>query len=193
MEKILELGTLKVRGCKIKIPENPAYKGDIFGCNSTDIKIVNTRSGKEIRWLPLDRERFGLPGDRDIYISDRNILSGISWDTLKEAGYVGGVERIIDGKRCIIRMMTGSTGASGTYGAECNNEWDMMMDQYGEVDDITHWSDMFSWCQEVHYGNSDDRSIRGCNSARYYNYYTASYTNASIGWRPVLEVLKTDD
>lgn len=46
---VLKLGTLKVRGSKIKIPDNPIYGGDTFGCNSTDIKIVNTKQGKAIR------------------------------------------------------------------------------------------------------------------------------------------------
>ena len=189
---VLKLGTLKVRGSKIKIPDNPVYGGDTFGCNSPDIKIVNTKPGKAIRWLPLDRDRFHLPKDKDIYICDRNILIGVSWDTLKDAGYVDGVRKTVDGKRCIIRMMTGSDGSYEKYGAGGHNEWDMMMDQYYENDDITHWSNMYSWCQEVYYSNSGYRSIRGRSSARNCTDHTADSTYDNIGWRPVLEVLRTD-
>lgn len=190
--QVLELGTLKVRGSKIKIPDNPVYGGDTFGCNSTDIKIVNTKQGKAIRWLPLDREKFHLPQDKDIYICDRNILMGVSWDTLKDAGYVDGVRKTIDGKRCIIRMMTGSDGSYEKYGAGGHSEWDMMMDQYNEDNDIVHWSEMYSWCRETYCGYSDYRLVRGSDSARDCYGYPADITDDSIGWRPVLEVLRTD-
>lgn len=35
-------------------------------------------------------------------------------------------------------------------------------------------------------GNSDNRSIRGNDSARNYNNNTADNTNDNIGWRPAL-------
>jgi hypothetical protein len=189
----LKLGTLVVRGCPVKIPEQPRWRGDTFGCNSPDIEIADTQEGKEIRWLPLDSERFGLPKDRQIYICDRAILIGVSWDTLEKAGFAEGKQVMIDGKACIIRLMTGSDGSEDSYGPGCANEWDMMMDQYGEDDNITHWDDMYTWCRETDCDYSSNRSVRGYASARDYSYDYATGISTNVGFRPALEILNTEE
>jgi hypothetical protein len=189
----MKLGTLVVRGCPVKIPDQPRWRGDTFGCNSPDIEIADTQEGKEIRWLPLDHEKFDLPKDRQIYICDRVILTGISWDTLADAGFIEGKSITIDGKACIVRLMTGSDGSEDSYGPGCANEWDMLIDQYGEDDSITHWEDMYTWCRETDCDYSSSRSVRGCNSARDYNYGGATNTYTYIGFRPALEVLSTEE
>ena len=66
------------------------------------------------------------------------------------------------------------------------------MDEYDEDNDILHFDDMYSWCQETHYNYASFRSIRGYGSARNYNYNVATNTHTNVGWRPVLEKLKTE-
>jgi hypothetical protein len=188
----MKLGTLEVRGCPVKIPKNPKCGGDTFGCNSPEIGFTDTKEGFEIQWLPLDRKQFNLQKDRDIYICDRNILTGISWDALEKAGYVDGKQMCIDGKNCIIRLMTGSDGTDGEYGPKYNSEWDMMMDQYNEQDSITHWKDMYSWCKEQYENYLSRRLLRGFLSARNCENTYATNSLLDVGFRPVLEVLNTD-
>jgi hypothetical protein len=86
--------------------------------------------------------------------------------------------------------MTGSDGSEDSYGPGCANEWDMLIDQYGEDDNITHWDDMYTWCRETDCDYSSGRSVRGYNSARS---YTATHADANGGFRPALEVLSTEE
>jgi hypothetical protein len=49
-----------------------------------------------------------------------------------------------------------------------------------------NWISMRSWCQET---SSSNRVRRGNSSARYWTTDSPSFTNAILGWRPVLELL----
>lgn len=179
----LYFGSLMVKGGIVQIPEDPTYNGDMIGYNRPDIMITDTKPGFEIKWLHLKD---------NIYICDRALINRISWNTLKEAGYVDGKEVTIDGKRCLIRLMTGSDGSEGSYGKGCDNEWDLFMDKYDEDNELTHYKDMYTWCKETDCDYSDYRSIRGCNSARDSNYGSAASTYANIAFRPALQILTTE-
>ena len=89
--------------------------------------------------------------------------------------------------------MTGSNGASGSYGKGCHNEWDEFMDRYNEDNDLTHYEDIYTWCQEVNCDYSACRSVRGVSSARYYNYGNAENTGTYIAFRPAIEILNSED
>lgn len=180
----LYFGSLMVKGGVVQIPEDPTYNGDMIGYNRPDIMITDTRPGFEIKWLHLKD---------NIYICDRGLINRVSWNTLKEAGYVDGKEVTIDGKRCLIRLMTGSDGSEGSYGKGCDNEWDLFMDKYDEDNELTHYKDMYTWCKEVDCDYSDYRSMRGCNSARNYDYDFAANTNSYLAFRPALEILNTEE
>jgi hypothetical protein len=179
--KVKKFGTLRILGMAVPAPQKPYYKGDILGYNNTDFEIGNTVAGKEITWLKLG----------DLWVCDRNILQGVSWETLNEKGFVFGKEVEIDGEKYKLRILTGSDG--NDYGEGCNNEWDRLMDEYNEDNDLLHYDNMYSWCQETDCDYSSIRSFRGYNSARYcnHNYATNSYTY--VGWRPVLEKLNTEN
>lgn len=183
-DNTLHFGSLMVKGGIVQIPEDPTYNGDMIGYNRPDIMITDTKPGFEITWLHLKD---------NIYICDRCLINRVSWNTLKEAGYVDGKEVTIDSKRCRIRLMTGSNGASGSYGKACHNEWDEFMDQYNEDNDLTHYNDIYIWCKEVDCDASDYRSIRGYNSARNYVSNYAAYTGTGIAFRPALEILASED
>ena len=180
----LHLGSLMVKGGIVQIPEETTYNGDMIGYDRPDIMITDTKQGFEITWLHLKD---------NIYICDRCLINRVSWNTLKEAGYVDGKEVTIDSKRCRIRLMTGSNGASGSYGKGCHNEWDEFMDQYNEDDDLTHYNGIYTWCKEVDCYDSDYRSIRGYASARSCSNYNAEGTGTYVAFRPVLEILNHED
>lgn len=180
-ENIKKMGTLRILGAAVPAPQKPYYKGDVLGYNGTDFEIGDTVQGKEITWLKLG----------NLWVCDRNILQGISWDTLNEKGYVFGKEVEIDGEKYKLRMLTGSDG--NDYGAGYDNEWDKLMDEYNEDNELLHYKDMYSWCQETDSDYPSYRSVRGYSSARDYDNYTSSSTYASVGWRPALEKLNTEN
>lgn len=177
-------GSLMVKGGIVQIPEDPTYDGDMIGYNRQDIMITDTKPGFEIKWLHLKD---------NIYICDRGLINCVSWDTLEKAGYVSGKEVMIDGKRCRIRLMTGSNGIPGTYGRDRCNEWDELMDKYGENNNLTHYKDMQTWCQEADCNYSDYRSVRGYRSARDYCGYHATNSRTYVAFRPALEILTSED
>lgn len=182
MNEIRKFGTLMLHGMPMPVPEKPFYNGDTIGYNGTDFEISDTVEGKELTWLKVG----------DLWVCDRNILAGVSWDTLNEKGYVFGKEITIDGNRFKVRCLTGSDGTEDSYGAGCDNEWDRFMDEYNEDNDLTHYKDMYTICQETDCDYSDYRSVRGYNSARTYNNNFATYTYACVAFRPALEDLNPD-
>lgn len=177
-------GTLKVNGTTYAKPSNPVNGGNCVSYNGTAISIEKTESGKALQWIELTKK-----DGTKLLICDRCLLVSVSWNNLNSAGLIFGKEVTIDGKKYKLRSLTGSTGAQGTNGAGCNNEWDNLIDAVGESNDITHWQNMYSWCQETYYNNTSNRSIRGYDSARDDDYYNATNANSHIGWRPVLEIL----
>lgn len=184
VDERMYLGSLMVKGGIVQIPEDPTCDGDMIGYNRPDIMITNTKRGFEIAWLHLKD---------NIYICDRGLINCVSWDTLEKAGYVSGKEVMIDGKRCRIRLMTGSNGIPGTYGKDRCNEWDELMDKYGENNNLTHYKDMQTWCQEADCNYSDYRSVRGYRSARDYCGYHATNSRTYVAFRPALEILTSED
>ena len=184
VDERMYLGSLMVKGGIVQIPEDPTCDGDMIGYNRPDIMITNTKRGFEIAWLHLKD---------NIYICDRGLINCVSWDTLEKAGYVSGKEVMIDGKRCRIRLMTGSNGIPGTYGRDRCNEWDELMDKYGENNNLTHYKNMQTWCQEADCNYSDYRSVRGYRSARDYCGYHATSSRTYVAFRPALEILTFED
>lgn len=183
VDERMYLGSLMVKGGIVQIPEDPTCDGDMIGYNRPDIMITNTKRGFEIAWLHLKD---------NIYICDRGLINCVSWDTLEKAGYVSGKEVMIDGKRCRIRLMTGSNGIPGTYGRDRCNEWDELMDKYGENNNLTHYKDMETWCQEADCNYSDYRSVRGYRSARDYCSCHATNSRTYVAFRPALEILTSE-
>ena len=160
-------------------------------------------------------------GDKTLLICDRVILVNCSWNDLNSQGYITGKEVTIDGAKYKCRVLTGGTGprSSNDYysgGTPTNNEWDRFitreevitglpapvssdLDSTQNATDLnsTHnqfwnWYYVYSWCQETYSGNSSYRAYRGYFSARIWTCINATYRDANLGFRPVLEVLNTD-
>lgn len=180
---IRKFGTLMLHGMPMPVPQKPFYKGDVIGFNGTDFEIGDTVEGKELTWLKLG----------NIWVCDRNILAGVSWDTLNAKGYVFGKEVTIDGHQYKLRCLTGSDGSKDSYGEGCDNEWDKLMDEYNEDNSLLHYDDMYTICQETDCDFSDFRSVRGCDSARDCSVNGAASTGAYLAFRPALEELNPAD
>ena len=159
-------------------------------------------------------------GDKTLLICDRVILVNVSWDDLNTQGYITGKTVTIDGAKYKCRVLTGgSNRRNGDYyagGTPTNNEWDRFItreevitglpapvssdldsslnatDRNSVHNKFWNWMGVYSWCQETFAENASTRAYRGYNSARYWNYSTASFRDDSLGFRPVLEVLNTD-
>ena len=180
---IRKFGTLMLHGAPMPVPQKPFYRGDVIGFNGTDFEIGDTVEDKELTWLKLG----------NIWVCDRNILAGVSWDTLNAKGYVFGKEVTIDGHQYKLRCLTGSDGSKESYGEGCDNEWDKLMDEYNEDNSLLHYDKMYTICQETDRDYSGYRSIRGYNSARYSSGDFATHTGAIVAFRPALEELTPAD
>lgn len=168
------------------MPTNPIDGGNCVSVNTSNFTVGNTVAGKELQWIEWTK----ADGTK-MLVCDRGLIVNISWNSINAAGFITGKEITIDGQKYKMRSLTGSNGASGTNGKGCNNEWDQLLDAVGESNDLIHWSNMYSWCQEVYYSNSDYRSVRGCNSARGCGGDPATYPSTSVAFRPALEVLNS--
>lgn len=167
------------------MPTNPIDGGNCVSANTSNFTVGDTVAGKELQWIEWTK----ADGTK-MLVCDRGLIVNISWNSINAAGFITGKEITIDGQKYKMRSLTGSNGASGTYGAGCNNEWDQLLDAVGESNDLIHWNKMYSWCQEVYSGGSGSRSIRGYFSARSYSGYAAN-PNAGVAFRPALEILNS--
>lgn len=159
-------------------------------------------------------------GDKTLLICDRVILVSVSWDDLNGQGYVTGKTITIDGTKYKCRLLTGGSNRRNNDwyagGTPTNNEWDRFItreevitglpapvssdldtnlnttDHNSTHNQLWHWVGVYSWCQETWAENASSRAIRGFNSARHWNFNLAAHQYASVGFRPVLEVLNTD-
>ena len=159
-------------------------------------------------------------GDKTLLICDRVILVSVSWDDLNGQGYVTGKTITIDGTKYKCRLLTGGSNRRNNDwyagGTPTNNEWDRFItreevitglpapvssdldtnlnttDHSSTHNQLWHWVGVYSWCQETWAENASARARRGCNSARHWSWLASSYRYASLGFRPVLEVLNTD-
>lgn len=132
---------------------------------------------------------YGINGN---FVATNCALINISWNNLNRQGYVSGRPVFIDGKGYLCRCLW-----VGQAEGE-NNEWDDLLDRYG--DDPAFWGDSYCrfWGQElVGRGHSKKAVLRGGNSTR--DRIQAAALNRNIGdgkdyktycFRPVLEPLR---
>lgn len=159
-------------------------------------------------------------GDKTLLICDRVILVSVSWDDLNGQGYVTGKTITIDGTKYKCRLLTGGSNRRNNDwyagGTPTNNEWDRFItreevitglpapvssdldtnlnttDHNSAHNQLWHWVGVYSWCQETWAENASYRAYRGYYSARSWGFNGATFQDAIVGFRPVLEVLNTD-
>ena len=182
----------------------------------SDYSIGNTppAEANQLQWLKI------VDGSKTLLICDRNILVNVSWDDLNGVGWVKGKKITIDGAEYNLRLLTGGSNCrsgSDYYsgGTPTNNEWDRFVtreevieglpaptssdldsstnatDLNGASNKLWNWYYCYSWAQETYTGSSSSRAYRGYDSARRWNYFSSSYRNSNLGFRPVLEVLNS--
>ena len=174
------------------IIENPLGENNLFYKKVTGIisgsnlrSLTGCTSGTlahsgDITWL-----KFKVDG-KTLFVADRNIVTGISWDDIDIAGCVRGKIITINGKKYLCRLLT---GGNSTSASRAGGEWNNTIVKYTPNNSDSNWSNVYSWCQEVSSSSTSTRVERGGSSVSYFARTTSSYTTSAYGWRPILEVL----
>ena len=141
--------------------------------------------------------------DHSLFIADYNVTFNVDWNQLNEKQMIFGTPYTSYGVNYTMRapsagsQSNNGTDDSSTRGIPKSNEWDAILDKANQdwKDNtsgyIKNWSGKYSFGQD-NYANASNRAFRGCLSARYWNYYDATYSPSNVGFRPVLEILNAD-
>ncbi len=181
-----KFGSLRIDREKVIVPYEA---GDIGDRKTAKRKIIigDTISGRELRWIEWTKQN-----GAKLLVCDRTIVNMVTWQELDSLRLIFGTIMKIDGKSYRIRSLTGSNGSEGQLGAGADNEWDKLLDTVGDEEDLLHWRNSFTWCQEAYCEVDSYRSVRGYATARGYGGRNSAIPNGSVGFRPVLEILNED-
>ena len=139
--------------------------------------------------------------EHSLFIADYAMTHTVSWNELNEKSLIYGKDYAGGGVTYSLRAP--SAGFHYSYGQNAggtpgNNEWDVILDKakQGNNDNtngyVKNWQDIYSWGQDKSSATpSSDRSLRGYRSSRYWYIESATRADATLGFRPVLE-LPTD-
>ena len=129
-----------------------------------------------------------------LFVADYAVTHTVSWDDLNTKSLIFGKNYASGGVDYTLRAPSVGSNYTGSGNSERgvpqSNEWDMVLGK--NEDYIKNWICMGSLGQDTSSKYSDRRAIRGYDSARYLNYFNATYQYAYVGFRPVLEVLNAD-
>lgn len=145
---------------------------------------------------------YAIKVKRGTLISDRVLLHSVSWDTLNNAELIQGMPSVsLPG--VIVRSLGGGNSpatADGNSSAintgngawPVDNEWDRyIVGMFEGRDDVWHWSNAYSWCQDtptLAYGDSGRRIYRGYTTGANGISRNASATvSNAVGFRPVFQ------
>ena len=120
---------------------------------------------------------------KDLWVAGKAICLNASWDDLNKHNFITGHPIKIDGVPYLCRSLK--------VGEKENvpNEWDSILDDLGEDDNLWHWGSGYFWGQEGSKYEASSRAVRGYHSARDWLNYYATYRYVNVGFRPVLEPL----
>ena len=131
-----------------------------------------------------------------LFIADYAVTHTVSWDDLNTAGLIFGKNYASDGVDYTLRAPSVGSNFIGLGNSERgvpqSNEWDTMLNKNSGY--IQNWNDMYLylWGQDTVSRNASRRAVRGCASPRFWINCDATYSDPSVGFRPVLEVLNPD-
>ena len=129
-----------------------------------------------------------------LFVADYVVTNDVSWDTLNTANLIFGKDYASGGVDYTLRAPSVGSRYTGSgesqRGTPQSNEWDRVLDK----DDgyIKNRNKVYSWGQDTTNFGRGFRAVRGYYSARHWYYYSSSYQNVDLGFRPVLEVLNPD-
>ena len=129
-----------------------------------------------------------------LFIADYNVTHTVSWNDLDTASLIFGKDYVAGSVDYTLRTPSCGSRFTGSgdseRGTPQSNEWDAVLNKNSGY--IQNWNQMYSWGQDAYFGNASFRAVRGCDSARIWYSYDASYSFPVVGFRPVLEVLSPD-
>ncbi|AWB30059.1 hypothetical protein [Clostridium botulinum] len=208
---IKKFGVFVINNTIPKVPDNPwftnNYPGDLSARGNGDIRVYNTGESFYIGNSSLDETRkitwlHIRDGNKHIYISDRVLLTNVSWNILNAEHMIEGKTVIIDGIEYKLRVLTGGDPQNP------NNEWDNIIQNKANIvglpkptqgdltptntyeqldgDNNQHWNwwGVRTICQETSY-NRGYTSVLGLVNSN------PQDTSMASGWRPVLEFIES--
>ena len=129
-----------------------------------------------------------------LFISDYAVTHMVSWDTLNTADLIFGKNYAGGGVGYTLRAPSVGSSYTGSgdseRGTPKSNEWDTMLNKNSGY--IQNWNKMYLWGQDVSSSDASYRARRGYSSARYWYSNSATGSNSSLGFSPVLEVMNPD-
>ena len=131
-----------------------------------------------------------------LFVADYAVTHTISWGGLNDEGLIFGKNYASGGVDYTLRAPSVGSNFIGLGNSERgvpqSNEWDTMLNKNSGY--IQNGNDMYLylWGQDTVSRNASRRAIRGCASARFWINCDATYSDPSVGFRPVLEILNPD-
>ena len=129
-----------------------------------------------------------------LFVADYAVTHTVEWNELNTASLIFGKSYTGGSVDYTLRAPSVGSWCTGLYdterGTPQSNEWDAVLDKNSSY--IKNWYHMLSWGQDTTSYDSASCADRGYGSARYWYYDSATYQDAHVGFRPVLEVLNTD-
>lgn len=120
---------------------------------------------------------------KKLLVAGEVICPGVSWSALDKQGFITGCPVCIDGITLLCRSLK-----VGMKEGE-SNEWDSILDDLGEDDNLWKWNLKFFWGQESPVDFPSFRVVRGYYSVRSRDIYSTNGRSLNVGFRPVLEPL----
>ena len=129
-----------------------------------------------------------------LFVADYAVTNDVSWDALNTADLIFGKNYASGGVDYTLRAPSVGSNYTGSGNSERgvpqSNEWDTMLNKDSGY--IQNWNEMYSWGQDTVSDDASFRAVRGYDSARLWNNYSATNSSLRLGFRPVLEVLNPD-
>ena len=131
-----------------------------------------------------------------LFIADYVVTHTVSWDDLNTKSLIFGKDYASGGVDYPLRAPSVGSNFIGLGNSERgvpqSNEWDTMLNKNSGY--IQNGNDMYLylWGQDTVSRNASRRAVRGCASPRFWINCDATYSDPSVGFRPVLEVLNPD-
>ena len=130
-----------------------------------------------------------------LFIADYVVTHTVSWDDLNTKSLIFGKDYASGVDYTLRAPSVGSNFiglGNSERGVPQSNEWDTMLNKNSGY--IQNWNDMYLylWGQDTVSRNASRRAVRGCASPRFWINCDATYSDPSVGFRPVLEVLNPD-
>ena len=126
-----------------------------------------------------------------LFVADYAVTRKVSWDDLNTKNLIFGKDYVAGGVGYTLRAPSVGSSYTGSgdleRGTPKSNEWDTMLNKNSGY--IQNWNKMYLWGQDTVSSDASSRARRGYSSARYWYSNSATGSNSSLGFRPVLEVL----